>query len=171
MSSSYDRNIDRLRQSSRQVTQQGINQRSEMANIMGSRGINEAAQLADNLKDFSGTMKKMHEHYKEEQLKLGLTEYKQYKKVNAEKYLELEKKIADAGENEKVIEELRRQQIDLKGVNGYVDAERISHLSDYAQIGFVNAQLQTVNETFEPKLIDAMQNSDCLLYTSDAADE
>ena len=52
-----------------------------MANIMGSRGINEAAQLADNLKDFSGTMKKMHEHYKEEQLKLGLTEYKQYKKV------------------------------------------------------------------------------------------
>ena len=160
MSSSYDRNIDRLRQSTRQITQQGINQRSEMANIMGSRGINEAAQLADNLKDFSGTMKKMHEHYKEEQLKLGLTEYKQYKKVNAEKYLELEKKISDAGENEKVIQELRRQQIDLKGVNGYVDAERISHLSDWAQIGFVQAQLQTVNETFEPKLRDAMQNSD-----------
>ena len=86
MSSSYDRNIDRLRQSTRQITQQGINQRSEMANIMGSRGINEAAQLADNLKDFSGTMKKMHEHYKEEQLKLSLTEYKQYKKLNAEKY-------------------------------------------------------------------------------------
>ena len=62
MSSSYDRNIDRLRQSTRQITQQGINQRSEMANIMGSRGIQEAAQLADNLKDFSGTMKKMHEH-------------------------------------------------------------------------------------------------------------
>ena len=160
MSSSYDRNIDRLRQSTRQITQQGINQRSEMANIMGQRGINEAAQLADNLKDFSGTMKKMHEHYKEEQLKLGLTEYKQYKKVNAEKYLELEKKISDAGENEKVIQELRRQQIDLKGVNGYVDAERISHLSDWAQIGFVQAQLQTVNETFEPKLRDAMQNSD-----------
>ena len=160
MSSSYDRNIDRLRQSTRQITQQGINQRSEMANIMGSRGINEAAQLADNLKDFSGTMKKMHEHYKEEQLKLGLTEYKQYKKVNAEKYLELEKKISDAGENEKVIQELRRQQLDLKGVNGYVDAERISHLSDWAQIGFVQAQLQTVNDTFEPKLIDAMQNSD-----------
>ena len=160
MSSSYDRNIDRLRQGTRQVTQQGINQRSEMANIMGQRGINEAAQLADNLKDFSSTMKKMHEHYKEEQLKLGLTEYKQYKKVNAEKYLELEKKIADAGDNEKVIQELRRQQIDLKGVNGYVDAERISHLSDWAQIGFVKAQLGSVIPTFEPKLQDAMQNSD-----------
>jgi len=160
MSSSYDRNIDRLRQSSRQNTQQGINQRNEMANIMGQRGINEAAQLADNLKDFSGTMKKMHEHYKEEQLKVGLTEYKQYKKVNAEKYLDLERQIAEAKGNEKRIEELRREQIDLKGVNGYVNAERISHLSDYAQIGFVNAQLQTVKETFEPKLQDAMQNSD-----------
>ena len=160
MSSSYDRNIDRLRQSSRQVTQQGINQRNEMANIMGQRGIQEAAQLADNLKDFSGTMKKMHEHYKKEQLKVGLTEYKQYKKVNAEKYLDLERQITEAKGNEKRIEELRREQIDLKGVNGYVNAERISHLSDYAQIGFVNAQLQTVKETFEPKLQDAMQNSD-----------
>ena len=160
MTSSYDRNIDRLRQSTRQITQQGINQRNEMANIMGQRGINEAAQLADNLKDLSGTMKKMHEHYKEEQLKLGFTEYKQYKKVNAEKYLDLERQINAAKGNEKIIEELRRQQIDLKGVNGYVDAERISHLSDYAQIGFVKAQLGSVIPTFEPKLQDAMQNSD-----------
>ena len=50
MTSSYDRNIDRLRQSTRQITQQGINQRNEMANIMGQRGVQEAAQLADNLK-------------------------------------------------------------------------------------------------------------------------
>ena len=160
MSSSYDRNIERLRQSERQATQQGINQRNQMANIMGERGIREAAQLADNLKDFSGTMKKMHEHYKEEQLKLGLTEYKKYKKVNAEKYLDLERQISEAKGNETLIEELRRKQIDLKGVNGYVDAERISHLSDYAQIGFVKAQLGSVIPTFEPKLQDAMQNSD-----------
>ena len=159
MTSSYDRNIDRLRQSERQATKQSINQRNEMARTMGQRGINEAAQLADNLKDFSGTMKKMHEHYKEEQLKLGFTEYKQYKKVNAEKYLDLERQINEAKGNQKIIEELRRQQLDLKGVNGYVDAERISHLSDYAQIGFVNAQLQSVIPTIESKLQDAMQNS------------
>ena len=36
----------------------------------------------------------------------------------------------------------------------------ISHLSDYAQIGFVKAQLGSVIPTFEPKLQDAMQNSD-----------
>ena len=160
MSSSYNRNIERLRQAERANTQQGINQRNQMANIMGERGIKEAAQLADNLKDFSGTMKKMHEHYKEEQLKVGFREYKQYKKVNAEKYLDLERQINEARGNQKLIEELRRQQIDLKGVNGYVDAERISHLSDYAQIGFVNAQLQSVIPTFEPKLQNAMQNSD-----------
>ena len=85
MSSSYDRNIERLRQAERTNTQQGINQRNEMASTMGQRGINEAAQLADTLKDFSGTLKEFHEYHKEEQEKIGLREYKQYKKVNAEK--------------------------------------------------------------------------------------
>ena len=160
MSSSYDRNIDRLRQSERQATQQGINQRNEMASTMGQRSITEAAQLADTLKDFSGTLKEFHEYHKEEQAKIGLREYKQFKKVNAEKYLELEKQIENAKGNQKEIEKLRRRQIDLKGVNGYVDAERISHLSDYAQVAFIKAQLQTVKETFAPKLQDAMQNSD-----------
>ena len=87
MSSSYDRNIERLRQGTRQVTQQGINQRNEMASTMGQRSITEAAQLADTLKDFSGTLKEFHEYHKEEQAKIGLREYKQFKKVNAEKLL------------------------------------------------------------------------------------
>ena len=158
--SSYDRNIERLKQTSRSNTEQGISQRNEMASIMGQRGINEAAQLADTLKDFSGTLKEFQEYHKEEQEKIGLREYKQYKKVNAEKYLELEKQIENAKGNQKEIEKLRRRQIDLKGVNGYVDAERISHLSDYAQVAFIKAQLQTVKDTFAPKLQDAMQNSD-----------
>ena len=163
MTSSYNRNIDRLRQSERQATQQGIDQRNEMARTMGQRGINEAAQLADTLKDFSGTLKEFHEYHKEEQEKIGLREYKQYKKVNAEKYLELEKQIEKAKGNQTEIEKLRRRQIDLKGVTGYIDAERISHLSDYAQVAFIKAQLQTVKDTFAPKLQDAMQNSNKVL--------
>ena len=73
--SSYDRNIERLKQTSRSNTEQGISQRNEMASIMGQRGINEAAQLADTLKDFSGTLKEFHEYHKEEQEKIGLREY------------------------------------------------------------------------------------------------
>jgi len=158
--SSYDRNIERLRSAERQVAQSAMSERTNMANIMGQRGIEEAEHISKTLSKFSSTLKQLRDQHIEEQLKLGFKEYKQYKQVNAKKLLELEGKIIAAKGNEKEIEKLRRQQIDLKGVNGYVDAERISHLSDYAQIGFAKAQLQSVKDTFEPKLTDAMQNSD-----------
>ena len=158
--SSYDRNIERLRSAERSNAQNAMSQRTNMANITGQRGIEEAERMSKSLSAFSSTLKKLRDQHIEEQFKIGFKEYKQYKKVNAEKYLELEKQINDAKGNQKLIEELRRKQIDLKGVNGYVDAERISHLSDYAQIGFVNAQLKSVIPTFEPKLQNAMQNSD-----------
>tara|TARA_R100000458_G_scaffold24940_1_gene22460 strand:- start:29 stop:2326 length:2298 start_codon:yes stop_codon:yes gene_type:complete len=157
--SSYDRNIERMRAAERSNAQKAMTQRTNMANIMGQRGIEEAERMSKSLSAFSSTLKKLRDQHIEEQFKIGFKEYKQYKKVNAEKYLELEKQINDAKGNQKLIEELRRKQIDLKGVNGYVDAERISHLSDYAQIGFVNAQLKSVIPTFEPKLQNAMQNS------------
>ena len=157
--SSYDRNIERMKAAERSNTETAISQRTNMANIMGQRGIDDAEKIGKSLSAFSSTLKTLRDQHIEEQLKIGFTEYKQYKKVNAEKLLELEAKIIAAKNNEKEIEKLRRRQIDLKGVNGYVDAERISHLSDYAQIGFTKAQLQSVKDTFAPKLIDAMQNS------------
>jgi len=158
--SSYDRNIERLRAAERSNAQAAMTERTNMANIMGQRGIRDAAEISDSLSEFSSTLKKLRNQHIEEQVKIGFKEYKQYNKVNAKKLLELEARIKQAKGNEKVIQDLRRQQVDLKGVNGYVDAERISHLSDYAQIGFAKAQLQSVKDTFEPKLIDAMQNSE-----------
>ena len=158
--SSYDRNIERMRAAERSNAQAAMSERTNMANIMGKRGIQDAENISRSLSQFSSTLKKLRDQHIEEQFKIGFKEYKQYKKVNAEKLLELEARINQAKGNQKLIEKLRRQQIDLKGANGYVDAERISHLSDYAQIGFVQAQLQSVKDTFEPKLTNAMQNSD-----------
>ena len=158
--SSYDRNIERLRSAERSVAQSAMSERREMANIVGQRGIEEADKINKSLTAFSSTLKKLRDQHIEEQLKIGFKEYKQYKTVNAKKLLELEAQIIAAKGNHKKIEKLRREQIDLKGANGYVDAERISHLSDYAQIGFVQSQLQSVKDTFEPKLTNAMQNSD-----------
>ena len=158
--SSYDRNIERMRAAERSNAQAAMTQNTNMANIMGKRGIEEAAHISKSLSKFSATLKKLRDQHIEEQLKVGFKEFKQYNTVNAKKYLELEKRIKDAKGNEELIQELRREQIELKGANGYVDAERISHLSDYAQVGFAKAQLQSVKDTFEPKLIDAMQNSD-----------
>ena len=45
MSSSYDRNIERMRSRERANTQQSINQTMEMANTMGNRGIQEAKEF------------------------------------------------------------------------------------------------------------------------------
>ena len=158
--SSYDRNIERLRSAERSAAESAMSERTNMANITGQRGIEEADKIKKSLTAFSSTLKKLRDQHIAEQVKIGFKEYKQYKKVNAKKLLELEAQIIAAKGNHKEIEKLRRQQIDLKGANGYVDAERISHLSDYAQIGFVQSQLQSVKDTFEPKLTNAMQNSD-----------
>ena len=45
MSSSYDRNIERIRSRERSNVQQANTQRTNMANIMGSRGIEEAQDM------------------------------------------------------------------------------------------------------------------------------
>ena len=42
MSSSYDRNINRLKSAERDLAQTAISQRTNMANTMGTSGINEA---------------------------------------------------------------------------------------------------------------------------------
>ena len=158
--SSYDKNIERMRAAERSNAQAAMTERTNMANIMGKRGIQDAENISKSLSKFSKTLKNLRDQHIEEQFKIGFKEYKQYKKVDAKKLLELEARINQARGNQKLIEKLRREQIDLKGANGYVDAERISHLSDYQQLGFATAQLQSVKDTFGPKLQDAMQNSD-----------
>ena len=53
MSSSYDRNIERMRSRERANVQQSTSQRTEMANRMGQRGIKEAADMNRSLEAFS----------------------------------------------------------------------------------------------------------------------
>ena len=53
MSSSYDRNIERMRSRERTNVQQANAQRTAMANTMGQRGIREAGQFQDSLNAFS----------------------------------------------------------------------------------------------------------------------
>ena len=61
MSSSYDRNINRLKSAERSNAQTAMSQRTNMANTMGTRGINEANKLSDQLSAFSSTLKEMRE--------------------------------------------------------------------------------------------------------------
>ena len=59
MSSSYNRNIERLRSGERANVQTANAQRTNMANIMGERGIQDAKTLSSQLENFSSTLKEM----------------------------------------------------------------------------------------------------------------
>ena len=65
MSSSYNRNIERMRSRERANTQQTINQTTEMANRMGNRGIQEAQQFNKQLSAFSKTLRGLEEEREE----------------------------------------------------------------------------------------------------------
>ena len=53
MSSSYNRNIERMRSRERANVQQANAQRTAMANTMGQRGIQEAEDFSRSLSSFS----------------------------------------------------------------------------------------------------------------------
>ena len=59
MSSSYDRNIDRLRSAERRNAETAMRQRTNMAQIEGDRGIREANKIGDQLSQFSSTLKEV----------------------------------------------------------------------------------------------------------------
>ena len=61
MSSSYNRNIERLRSAERRNTQTAISQSTNMAQREGDRGIREANKVGDQLSQFSSTLKEMRE--------------------------------------------------------------------------------------------------------------
>ena len=52
MSSSYDRNIDRLKSAERRNAQTAMSQRTSMAQIEGQRGIEEADKIGRELEKF-----------------------------------------------------------------------------------------------------------------------
>ena len=69
MSSSYDRNIDRLRSAERSNAQTAMSQRTAMANTMGQRGIREAGQFQDSLNAFSKTLQSFKMFFKSSSLR------------------------------------------------------------------------------------------------------
>ena len=60
MSSSYDRNIERMRSRERANVQTANAQRTNMANIMGERGIRETEDINKQLSAFSKTLMDMY---------------------------------------------------------------------------------------------------------------
>ena len=94
MSSSYDRNINRLKSAERSNTQTAMSQRTSMAQIEGQRGIREANKLGDQLSQFSATLKEMRAKDIKAKQERGRLAAIQASEVNSEKLVALEQELS-----------------------------------------------------------------------------
>ena len=158
--SSYDRNIERLRAGERANVQTANTQRTNMANTMGTRGINEANKLAAELEDLSPTLKKLRNEQVKRHLERGRLDAVRQSNVDAKKLKELEIEIAGLKEIDTRYHEIKEEMLKLSGPDIYPEADRITHLSPLEQVGYMNEKLRVFKETYPDKLDHVMANSE-----------
>ena len=149
-----------MRSRERTNVQQANAQRTNMANVMGSRGIQEAGQLSDQLSAFSSTLKEMRKKDIEEKLEKGRIAAQEAQELNAQKLVDLETELSTLTETDTRYHEIKGEMLKMSGPDVYPDADRIAHLSPWGQVGFAKEKLRMFNETFPDKLDHAMQNSE-----------
>ena len=160
MSSSYDRNIDRLRSAERSNAQTAMSQRTSMAQREGDRGIREADKIGRQLSQFSSTLKEMREKDIKEKQERGRLAAIQASEVNAEKLVELEQELSTLTATDTRYHEIKAEMLKMSGPDIYPDADRIAHLSPWEQVGYAKEKLRVFNESFPDKLNHAMANSE-----------
>jgi len=160
MSSSYDRNIDRLRSAERRNAQTAMSQRTNMAQIEGQRGIREADRIGDKLTEFSGTLREMRRKDIKERQERGRLAAIEQSNVSSEKLVELEQELSTLTATDTRYHEIKAEMLKMSGPDIYPDADRIAHLSPWEQVGFAKEKLRVFNESFPDKLNHAMANSE-----------
>ena len=160
MSSSYNRNIDRLRSAERSNAQTAMSQRTEMANRMGNRAIDNADKLGDQLSNFSKTLKAWRDEDIKQKKEKGRLAAIEATNVDQKKLADLALELSTLTDTDIRYNEIKAEMIKLQGPDIYPDADRIAHLSPYAQVGFAKEKLRMFNETFPDKLNHAMANSE-----------
>ena len=160
MSSSYDRNIDRLRSAERSNARTAMSQRTEMASRMGNRAIRDADKIGRELEKFSPILKDMRERHNQEKLKEGRQRAIDEANINSEKLVELQEELSTLTEMDTRYHEIKAEMLKMSGPDIYPDADRIAHLSPFEQVGYAKEKLRVFNETFPDKLNHAMANSE-----------
>ena len=160
MSSSYNRNIDRLRSAERRNTQTAISQSTNMAQREGDRGIREADKIGNQLSAFSSTLKEMRKKDIKAKQEKGRLAAIQASEINSEKLVELEQELSTLTEMDTRYHEIKAEMLKMSGPDIYPDADRIAHLSPWEQVGFAKEKLRVFNESFPDKLNHAMANSE-----------
>ena len=160
MSSSYDRNIERMRSRERANVQQGNAQRTAMANTMGQRGIAEAQQFSKQLSAFSNTLRDLEEKREERANKRGAMLAQEQAEINAERLVELQEELGTLTEEDTRYHEMKAEMLKLSGPDIYPDADRLTKMSRWEQAGFMKEKLRGFNDTFADKLNHAMMTSE-----------
>jgi len=160
MSSSYDRNIERMRSRERANVQQGNAQRTAMANTMGARGIAEAQQVNKQLSAFSNTLRDLEEKREERANKRGAILAQEQAEINAERLVELQEELGTLTEEDTRYHEMKAEMLKLSGPDIYPDADRLTKMSRWEQAGFMKEKLRGFNDTFADKLNHAMMTSE-----------
>ena len=160
MSSSYDRNIERMRSRERANVQQSTSQRTEMANRMGKRGIKETADMNRSLEAFSKTLQNIRQKQKDEAHERGAVMAQEQATINAERLVELQNKLGTLTEEDTRFHEIKAEMLKLSGPDVYPEADRLTKMSNWEQAGYLKEKLRSVNNTFADKLSHSMMTSE-----------
>ena len=160
MSSSYNRNIERMRSRERANVQQANAQRTAMANIMGQRGIQEAAQMNKSLEAFSTTLQNIRQKQKDEAHERGAMLAQEQAEINSEKLIQLQEQLGTLTEEDTRYHEIKAEMLKVSGPDIYPDADRLTKMSNWEQAGFMKEKLRGFNDTFADKLNHAMMTSE-----------
>ena len=160
MSSSYDRNIERMRSRERANVQQANAQRTAMANIMGQRNIQDAAQFQDSLSAFSQTLQNIRQKQKDEAHERGAMMAQEQAEINAEKLVELQNQLGTLTEEDTRYHEIKAEMLKISGPDIYPEADRLTKMSNWEQAGYMKEKLRSFNDTFADKLDHAMMTSE-----------
>ena len=160
MSSSYDRNIERMKSRERANVQQSTSQRTQMANIMGQRGIEDAQDMSRQLTAFSKTLATMAEEKKARHHARGAALAQEQAVLNSEKLIQLQEELSTLTETDTRYHEIKAEMLKVSGPDVYPDAERIAQLSPWEQTGYLKEKLRSFNDTFAEKLSHSMMTSE-----------
>ena len=177
MSTSYARNIERLKANQREVSRQEQAVTSEEARLSGQARI-RAAQDWEKLTPFSDALKDWKKKDIEKKKQEGVAEARKarldkakwlnengsetaqriYAIEQAKKMGELAFEFEDAKAQDLEYHKLKEQLLKQGGSAAYPDADRITQLSPWQQVGFAQEQIRQKMLGFNEQLEHALQN-------------
>jgi len=160
MTSSYDRNISRLKASARQNFQNQIRRDEMAAKQEGDRAVSDARALTKSLEPFSKHLKDWAERENKAAELRGMEKFRQDQKVNNQKLAELQAQMNDSAIKEEKFQELKAEYLRLSGPESYAQADRIAKLSPWEQVGYGKLSLKRITDTLGDRLDYEMQNNE-----------